>query len=242
MNPKDLSCELGHAARWFEQTDDKIKPIYPPGLIVHDVLRRAQRWAPPLCGVSGIPIFGIGWELLQRPGYHRNDEVLYQPNHTDLPCVATEPSDDEVTEARRLILEELLGDFPFRSDAGRAAAVAAMIVPFIRDRIDGPTPMHAFDSPQPGTGKSLLADMVAFPALGREPAANTEIANGDDLRKWVTAMSMAGELVILIDNINARLSGAAGGRIDQGGMVGPDHWHQPIGTWQPPTALAGDRQ
>jgi hypothetical protein len=209
VNPKDLSCELGHAARWFEQTDDKVKPIYPPGLIVHDVLRRALRWAPPLRGVSGIPIFGTGWELLQRPGYHRWDEVVYQPNHAELPCVATEPADDEVTEARRLILEELLGDFPFRTDAGRAAAVAAMILPFIRDRIDGPTPMHAFDSPQPGTGKSLLADMVAFPALGREPAANTEIANGDDLRKWVTAMSMAGELVILIDNINARLSGAA---------------------------------
>ena len=80
-----------------------------------------------------------------------------------------------------------------------------MIVPFIRDRIDGPTPMHAFDPPQPGTGKSLRRHGRVSGA-GREPAAK-ELRTAMICGKWVTAMSMAGELVILIDNINARLAG-----------------------------------
>jgi hypothetical protein len=102
-----------------------------------------------------------------------------------------------------------LGQFPFLTSSHLAAAVAAMIVPFIRRRIAGPTPMHLIHAAEPGTGKTLLADVLCIPALGREPAANTEIANGDDLRKWVTAMAVAGEEVVLIDNINARLGGSA---------------------------------
>jgi hypothetical protein len=84
-----------------------------------------------------------------------------------------------------------------------------MILPFVRHRIEGPTPLHLIDSPQPGSGKTLLADIVSIPALGKEPPANTEIRNGDDLRKWVTAMALAGVSVILIDNVNARLNGSA---------------------------------
>jgi len=39
------------------------------------------------------------------------------------------------------------------------------------------------DSPQPQAA-IMLADVVAIPALGKEPAANTgRSANGDDLRK-----------------------------------------------------------
>ena len=69
--------------------------------------------------------------------------------------------------------------------------------------------MHLFDAPQPGSGKTLLADVVSMPVRGTELAANSEIRNGDDLRKWVTAMALAGENQILIDNVNARLSGSA---------------------------------
>jgi hypothetical protein len=114
-----------------------------------------------------------------------------------------------VAEARRLICDELLGGFPFAGPGDRAAAVVPVILPFVRHLIDGATPLHLFDSPQPGSGKTLLADVVAIPALGKEPAATTEVANADDLRKWVTAMAVAGEPVVLIDNVNARLGGSA---------------------------------
>src|SRR5208283_4559809 len=105
------------------------------------------------------------------PGYHAGDEIFYAPDHPPLPPIAQQPSEDEVAEARRLICHELLGDFPFVTNAHRAAAVAPMILPFVRYQIDGPTPLHLFDSPQPGSGKTLLADVTAIPALGKEPPA-----------------------------------------------------------------------
>jgi putative DNA primase/helicase len=204
-----LQSELTYAARWFEQTDKGIKATYPPALLAHTLFHRAMSWAPLLQEVVHVPIFGANWRLLLEPGYHSVDQIYYHPDHGGLPPVPETPTADELDAAKRLICEELLGEFPFVNGSHRAAAVAALIVPFVRQRIDGATPLHLFDSPQPGSGKTLLADAVAIPALGREPAANTEIANGDDLRKWVTAMAMAGERVVMIDNINARLRGAA---------------------------------
>jgi hypothetical protein len=154
-------------------------------------------------------MFGNDWRLLQEPGYHAADQVYYHPDHAPLPPVSSHPDSDDVAEARRLICDELLGEFPFAGPGDRAAAVAPVILPFVRHLIEGATPLHLFDSPQPGSGKTLLADAVTIPALGKEPAATTEVANADDLRKWVTAMAVAGEPVVLIDNVNARLGGSA---------------------------------
>ena len=137
------------------------------------------------------------------------DQVYYHPDHAPLPPVSDEPNCAEVAEARRLICDELLGDFPFAGPGDSAAAVAVLVLPFVRHRVEGATPLHLFDSPQPGSGKTLLADAVSIPALGTEPPATTEVTNGDDLRKWVTAMCVAGEPVALIDNVNARLGGSA---------------------------------
>jgi putative DNA primase/helicase len=209
MRTADVQCELAYAARWFEQTEKGPKPIYPPAMVVHALVHRIGGCVPTLRQVVQVPTFGTNWQLLDEPGYHAADQVYYHPDHEPLPPISQKPDCDEVAEARRLICDELLGDFPFAGPADRAAAIAAVVLPFVRGRIDGATPLHLFDSPQPGSGKTLLADAVAIPALGKEPAATTEVANADDLRKWVTAMAVAGEPVVLIDNVNARLGGAA---------------------------------
>jgi hypothetical protein len=209
MRTADVQCELAYAARWFEQTDKGVKPIYPPGMVVHALMHRLGGCVPILRQVAHVPTYGEDWRLLCRPGYHPSDPVYYHPDHEPLPPVSTRPTCGDVAEARRLICDDLLGDFPFAGPADLAAAVAAVVLPFVRGRIDGATPLHLFDSPQPGSGKTLLADAVAIPALGKEPAATTEVANADDLRKWVTAMAVAGESVVLIDNVNARLGGSA---------------------------------
>jgi hypothetical protein len=209
LRPVDLQCQLTYAARWFEQTDNGTKAVYPPMLVVHGLMQRLVEWALPLREVVRVPTFGKDWRLIQSPGYDPEEQIYYQPDDQPIPPVPAQPEEADVAEARRLICEELLGDFPFVSRAHLAAAVAPMITPFLRDRIDGATPLHLVDSPQPGSGKTLLAEVIAIPSLGREPEANTEIANADDLRKWVTAMTLAGEPVALIDNINARLQGAA---------------------------------
>jgi putative DNA primase/helicase len=205
----DLQVHLAYAARWLEETEKGVKAVYPPGLVARDLLGRASAWAPPLEEIVRIPILGADWKLNLQPGYGRADKAYYAPNHGPLPAIHDAPSAEDLAAARGLLLEELLGDFPLVGKADVAGAVAAMLVPFVRGRIDGPTPMHLFDSPQPGTGKTMLADVLAIPALGREPTADTEITSGESLRKWMTAKALAGEPVVLIDNINAKLQGSA---------------------------------
>jgi hypothetical protein len=209
LGTSELACELTYAARWFEETANGQRAIYPPALIVRAVLMRAAIWAPPLLGIVRNPVFGLNWELILTPGYHTADQVFYAPNHGVLCDVPQCPSEVQVQTAKQLLCDELLGDFPFLRNSDRAAAIAAMIVPFVRERLEGATPLHLIESPQPGSGKTLLADVIAVPALGEETSATTEIANGDDLRKSITSMALVGDPIFLIDNINAKLGGSA---------------------------------
>jgi hypothetical protein len=99
----DLQGDLAFAARWLEQTEKGVKPIYPPTLLVHALIQRAAQWAPPLRQVIHVPVFGTEWKLLQEPGYHRGDQVYSGINHAPVDPVPETPDGQLVEEARRLI-------------------------------------------------------------------------------------------------------------------------------------------
>ncbi len=102
-----------------------------------------------------------------------------------------------------------MGDFPFVGDAEKAHAVAAAVGPFVRDMIDGPTPLHSFEAPTPGTGKTLLVDLLTHPALGRPIAAMTEGRDEDEWRKRIFAKLRTAPSTLLLDNIKRRLESGA---------------------------------
>ncbi len=60
----------------------------------------------------------------------------------------------------------------------------------------------------PGTGASLLADVLTFPATGRPPAVMTEGRDEDEWRKRLTARLRGGATAVLIDNLRHRLETA----------------------------------
>jgi hypothetical protein len=55
-----------------------------------------------------------------------------------------------------MLLLELFGDFPFATDADRTNALGALLLPFVRELVDDPTPLHLIEAPSPGIGKGLL--------------------------------------------------------------------------------------
>ena len=63
------------------------------------------------------PTFGKDWRLIQTPGYDPEEQTYYHPDHEIIRPVSAHPEEHDVVEARRLICEELLGDFPFISEA-----------------------------------------------------------------------------------------------------------------------------
>ena len=203
--------ELAAVAKWERRTrDGAVIPAMPPMSIVRDLLATPNPELPILTRVVEAPVFAADGSITTEPGYCASSRAFYHPAHpVEIPDVADEPDDDEVSKARALILDELLADFPFIGDAERAHAAALMLLPFAREMIDGPTPFHLVEKPSPGTGASLLVDGLLYPALGRSLPAMSEGRDEDEWRKRITAKLMEGPTAVSIDNLRRRLDCAA---------------------------------
>ena len=163
---------------------------------------------PPIESIVHTPVFDTDGTLIATPGYHRQARLWLQPTRDlqSFPSVPREPSPTELAEAKSLLLDDLLIDFPFTGDPERAHALAAILLPFVRRLIPGPTPLHLIEAPTPGTGKSLLADVVNLIATGHRAEPITIGRGDEEIEKKVVATLMRGRPVVLIDNINYALS------------------------------------
>jgi len=90
-----------------------------------------------------------------------------------------------------------------------AHAVGLLLLPFARDLIEGPTPLHLVEKPSPGTGASLLVDVLTSPATGHSVQAMTEGGGEEEWRKRITAKLRSGPAVTLIDNVRHKLDSAS---------------------------------
>ena len=199
-----------HLARFATFTNDKDRPVPPPLELVKDVLATPNMPLPILHSIVETPVFAADGSLPCTPGYHRATRAYYMPpDGLQLPMVPDAPTADDVARARALILDDLLVDFPFVDQAERAAAVGLLILPFVRRLIAGPTPLHLIEKPAPGTGGSLLAEVITYVATGRTAAVMTEARGEEEWRKRITSTLMDGRAVVLIDNLRNRLDSAA---------------------------------
>ena len=113
----------------------------------------------------------------------------------------TTPTPETVNQAKDLLLNNLLIDFPFVDEASRANAMAALLLPFVRPMIPGATPLHLIDAPTPGTGKGLLVDVLTAPFNPTGPAIIPPAKDDEEWRKKITAYLTAGHSHLSIDNI-----------------------------------------
>jgi hypothetical protein len=66
-------------------------------------------------------------------------------------------------------------------------------------------PLFAVRAPTPGTGKSLLADVVSIIGTGRPAARMTPDGDDGETRKRILAVALEGAPVVLLDNVDGRL-------------------------------------
>jgi putative DNA primase/helicase len=185
-------------------------PAHPPLAVVRDVLATPDLPLPILTGIVGAPVFAADGTLETEPGYHPNARVYYFPNKDfHLPEVPESPTREDLERAKALIFGDLLVDFPFVDDASRAHTVALMLLLFVREMIQGATPLHLFEKPMPGTGATLLTDLLVYPATGRPILAMTEGTCENEMRKRITAKLRRGPQMVLIDNLRKRLESSA---------------------------------
>ncbi len=211
LNEDRMSHELARSADWFKITSrGDVNPASPPVRVIKDMLAAPSYPLEPLVSIVQTPVFAPDGSLQLTPGYHKAGRTFYAPiPGFSIPRISTTPTTEEIARAKALILDDLLGEFPFISEAERANTAALFLDPYIRNLIDDPTPLRLIEAPTPGSGKGLLADVALRPAVGRRinimPAANDD----DEWRKRVTAQLSQLPAAILIDNLTSALDSGA---------------------------------
>jgi len=220
LGPDDMAGMLYRVARWVRRKVVEGKIVLtdsvPPPYIARDMLNIASDKLPVLEAVVRAPMFGASGKLVVTNGYYPEERLaLIIEENLVVPPVPEHPAPDEIAEARRLLLDDLLVDFDFKHTADRAHAVATLVLPFIRKLIPGPTPLHLVESPSPGSGKGLLCSVVTLVATGEDCPTRSLSEYDDEIRKMITAELSRAKPIILLDNINTD----SGGKLDSASLA-----------------------
>ncbi|KQR15600.1 hypothetical protein [Deinococcus sp. Leaf326] len=197
-----LKGELERSADFVKEVMGKDNESYmvavrPPNDLAPDLLARVDQLPfPILRTLATTPLYSAAGDLIAAEGYHSDSGVFLTLGGLKLPSLPT-------VEGALELLRELLHDFPFAHRAGFAHTVGALLVPFLRPMIDGPTPLHLIEAPTRGTGKGLLSEVIPAVALGTDAGVMVQPKDGDEFEKRVTSMLLEGSRVILLDNVHA---------------------------------------
>jgi hypothetical protein len=178
-----------------------IVPSHPPAWLAPAI--EARKTWPGMRHLEGIvesPVLLPDGSLLDQPGYDEATGLLYQPN-TQYPEISSRPTQDDAIAAA-IALIDVVCDFPFKSDAHRSAWIASLLTPLARYAFTGPAPLFLMDANTRGSGKTLLADVVAEIVAGRPMARTPQAVNEGEEIKRITAILLEGTRLVLIDNIN----------------------------------------
>ena len=211
LGPSTLPHELRKAVS-FRTAGEDPRELPAPKDIVADILANQHTGLPIVSGIVRTPFFAKGSDgrlsLVSKPGYHAASGYYFQPSAGfEMKPVSEQPSAEEIARAKTLLLDDVLGDFPFADDAtdGRASrthALCMLLQPFMREAIAGPTPLYFVTKPMPGTGGGLLIDSVMLITTGLAGEAQIDAKSDEERRKNITAAFRSGRSYLWIDNVH----------------------------------------
>jgi hypothetical protein len=151
--------------------------------------------------VVRAPVFAKDGTLGLKPGYFEAAKAWHQPAlGFVLPPVPEAPTAEEIATACVTLLEPLQ-DFPFETDADRLHMLATIIEPFIRELINGPTPLHLIEKTDVGAGAGLLVDVASMISLGSWAALTPVPKSTEEWGKVLVTKLLHGEPMIVLDNL-----------------------------------------
>ncbi|MCK4592917.1 bifunctional DNA primase/polymerase [bacterium] len=173
------------------------EPATPPREIANTILANHVGRFPRLTGLLMTPTLREDGSILGNSGYdEETGYYLICPELGDqLTFVEESP-----TEALREI-EDIIQDFPFKTEADRANALALIITAVIRPAIGGSAPLFVINAPVAGSGKTLLAKITSI-LEGRGGLLIDVPDKDDELMKRIQAylLGTGGSGVMILDN------------------------------------------
>ena len=205
----NLTKTHGIITRWasfIRVSENSVVNQIPPKDIAGDILNFPDvKNLPRLDTVISSPVFNRQGKLITEPGYHASISAWHEPASTlnDL-SIPDNPTAGDVEAAKSLLFDDLLVNFNFVSEADRSHYLGALLTPFIRPMFSGSIPLHLVEAPTPGTGKSLLCNLLSM-IIKESPAEAKALSRSEDeIRKTLTAELKQGSSLIVIDNVNER--------------------------------------
>lgn len=232
LEPWSLYALREHVAKVVEFGKTNAKgdwvSVDPPTDLVKGLLARSSDeyvGAPSIDSVVDIPVVVADEtsptekSILYEEGYHQPSRVFFRRSNRqdsrniDLESIRplhpdAEYSPEELIWARDLLLDDLLGDFGFADEGSRANSLGLLLLPFVQGFINGPTPLHVIVAPEPGSGKTLLANSLLIPGCGLVPVTPAT-RDDEEWRKRLTASLLRGERAVIFDNLNHKLESGA---------------------------------
>ncbi len=208
LSENSLRHILAKIIDWFVTKKGFQVPELPPLHVVRDILVMPEPPFPIITRVVRSPIFAADGTLRTKPGYDAASRTFYEPPEGFDVRIPDKPVTEDTAYARDTIAD-LLVDFPFTGEPERTHAVGLLLLPFARELIDGPTPLHLIEKPSPGTGAGLLTDVLTSVFLGHSAATMTEGRDEDEWRKRIMAKLLSHNDVVVIDNLRRRLESSA---------------------------------
>lgn len=173
-----------HVTQYIMATEDLGQFHALQGIVNHPVLRDDGTWH-------------------SLPGYDPHTQYYVNPESVR----GLESYKMTVDQAKALIFDELLFDFPFESDASKANAIAFALNPLIRTLVkDAPTPLFVFDAPMSRTGKGLLVDTLHRVVTGLPVTVSTPAENEEEWEKRLITSLIAGTEIIFYDEVETSVS------------------------------------
>jgi putative DNA primase/helicase len=179
----------------------KPKRIDPPKDVVKTLVERGYNLKLPiLVGVVNCPQLMVDGRILDKPGYDAQTGMFFDPRGATFLAVAKSPSlaDALIAKDRLLVL---FHTFDFKSDTDRAVAMSLILTRLARLAM-ATAPLHAFDAPTAGSGKSMIVDIAAILATGETAPVFAQGSTLEEFEKRFSVQLMAGRQIIAIDNIN----------------------------------------
>jgi hypothetical protein len=213
--PGELAAKLQFLYRCFKVVKDK-KTEIEREILSHFPLESAKRAvdAPeamvglrPLGGVTNTPMVRKDGSILDKPGYDDASGFLFLPGYgVNVPPVPTVPNETEVASAVAL-LDEMVAGFPWETKEDRANYYGLLITPLLR--MLAPPSYKAFfiGAHQPGSGKTLLADIARIIHGG---VLRSEMPMDEpEIKKMTTALlATTSAPIVHVDNVTGVLKSA----------------------------------
>jgi putative DNA primase/helicase len=191
--------------RFDKRSEEFVSTDCPKPVAATYLERIGERRLCKLTAITTCPVLRPDRTILNRVGFDEQTGILFDPRGAVFPAIPVAPTKAEASAALAE-LKLLISEFPFVDAASRSVARSGMLTAVSRLAVSF-APMHAFDAPSAGTGKSKLIDCCSLNATGHEAPVIAQGKTEEEMEKRLGAALIAGDRIISIDNCERPLGG-----------------------------------